>query len=632
RYSDGTRDDLIQRRYLQAFLTGLDPADPAYIAGANPASMVYSGRMVDLGHVHVYAWDARPYPAFPAETDIWGDASNWRLGHWLNGRHAGAPLSATVAAILSDYGFAEHDASRLTGLLAGFVIDRVLSAREALEPLQLAFFIDARESGGRIVFDQRGTQPPVIDLTPDVLVEDRPGDALATLTRAQETDLPVSAKLTYISATGDYPPAAEEARRLAGRSGRVAVADLPIVLEPEQVARMAEIWLFEAWAARERAAFALPPSRLALEPGDAVRLTIDGRARLLRITDVGEHGSRDIEALGLDPDIYSGAAPVLRQPGGTGSPVVVGQPLVVFLDLPLLRGDESPYAGYVAAAQDPWPGAIAFYRSPESANFVLKAIAPAAVAIGVTLDPLPADITSRYDRASRVRVRMDQGALASVTELALLAGANSAAIENADGGWEVLQFQSAVLIAPSTYELSLFLRGQAGTEAAMRAPLAAGARFVLIDARVTPIDLAPAEIGLGYTWRCGPASRDIGNPTYVELTHAFVGQGLVPLSPVHVRGARSAGDLSVTWMRRTRIGGDNWDAVEVPLGEETERYEVDILDGTTTKRTLSTTTPAVTYTAAQQTADFGSPQPSITLAVCQLSATFSRGTPRQATL
>ena len=39
----------------------------------------------------------------------------------------------------------------------------------------------------------------------------------------------------------------------------------------------------------------------------------------------------------------------------------------------------------------------------------------------------------------------------------------------------------------------------------MRAPLAAGARFVLLDARVTPVDLAPGEIGLGYTWRCGPA-------------------------------------------------------------------------------------------------------------------------------
>ena len=30
---------------------------------------------------------------------------------------------------------------------------------------------------------------------------------------------------------------------------------------------MAEIWLFEAWAARERASFALPPSRLAAATG-----------------------------------------------------------------------------------------------------------------------------------------------------------------------------------------------------------------------------------------------------------------------------------------------------------------------------------------------------------------------------
>jgi hypothetical protein len=340
-HSNGTRDDLIQRCYLQAVLTSLDSDHPDAIAGANPNSSVYSGRMVDLDHIHVYAWDARPFPAFPSNSDAWGDAGNWRLGHWNTGRHTGAPLAATVSAILTDYGFLAHDSGRLTGLLAGFVIDRVLSAREDLDPLQLAFFIDARESGGRIVFDQRGSQLPALDLTPDLLVEDRPGDALATVTRAQETDLPAAAKLTYISAAGDYPPAVEEARRLAGRSGRTSVADL----EPEQAARMAEIWLFEAWAARERAAFALPPSRLALEPGDALSLTISGRSRVLRITEIGEHGSRGIEARGLDPDIYAGAIPTVRPSSGGGPAVVVGQPLVVFLDLPLLRGDESPYAG-----------------------------------------------------------------------------------------------------------------------------------------------------------------------------------------------------------------------------------------------------------------------------------------------
>ena len=217
----------------------------------------------------------------------------------------------------------------------------------------------------------------------------------------------------------------------------------------------------------------------------------------------------------------------------------------------------------------------------------LEAVAQAPAATGITLDPLPAGPTSRHDRANAVRVRLDAGVLASVTELALLGGANTAAIQNADGEWEVLQFQSAVLTAPSTYRLSSLLRGQSGSEAAMRAPLAGGARFVLLDTRVTPVDLAPGEIGLPYTWRCGRSDRDIGDAAFAEATHAFTGEGLKPLSPVHVRGKRTAGDLAISWVRRTRIGGEGWDAVEVPLGEESERYEVDILDGVAVRRTRS---------------------------------------------
>ena len=631
-YSLGTRDDFVQRSYLQAFLEGFDPDSPSYVAGANPASSVYAGRMLDLSHVHVYTWDTRPYPAFPNNTDVWGDGSSWRLGHWITGRLSSAPLSATISTLLADYGFADHDTGALTGMLSGFVIDRVLPAREALQPLELAFFIDARESNGRIVFAHRGAQPLATEVTADDLVERRPGDALSTLTRALETDLPASAKITFIAAAGDYPPAVEEARRLAGKSGRVAVADLPLVLETDQAARIAEVWLFEAWASRERAAFALPPSRLALEPGDLVALDANGRSRLLRITDIGEHGSRDIEARGVDPDVYGGAVPAVRPSSGGGAGVIVGQPLVVFLDLPLLRGDEPPHAGYVAAAQVPWPGAVAFYRSPESSGFVLKAVASAPAVVGTLLDPLPDAVISRYDRATKFRVKLERGTLASVTPLALLAGANIAAIENEAGGWEVLQFQSAVLTAPATYELSLLLRGQAGTEDAMRAPLAAGARFVLLDATIATVDMAQDDIGLDYTWACGPASRPLGDPAYLEAHHTFTGRGLRPLSPVHLAGARSGGDLALSWVRRTRIGGDSWDTTEVPLAEDTERYEIDILDGTTVKRTLSSTAPSALYTAADQTADFGTPQSSVSLRVYQMSAVLGRGTPREATL
>ena len=147
---------------------------------------------------------------------------------------------------------------------------------------------------------------------------------------------------------------------------------------------------------------------------------------------------------------------------------------------------------------------------------------------------MPAGPISRLDRASSFRVRLDGGALGSATELALLAGANIAAIENVDGEWEVLQFQSAVLTAPSTYQLSLLLRGQAGTEGAMRSPVAAGARFVLLDGALARVDMGPDEVGLAYTWRCGPANRNIGDASYLDTTHAFRGLGLRPLSPHHL--------------------------------------------------------------------------------------------------
>jgi hypothetical protein len=101
-----------------------------------------------------------------------------------------------------------------------------------------------------------------------------------------------------------------------------------------------------------------------------------------------------------------------------------------------------------------------------------------------------------------------------MTELQLLGGANTAAVRNEASEWEVLQFATATLVAPRTYELSGLLRGQAGTEGAMRTPLQAGARFVLLGPAVTPIDMTADEVGLPFTWRFGPANRDLGHPSY----------------------------------------------------------------------------------------------------------------------
>ena len=167
----------------------------------------------------------------------------------------------------------------------------------------------------------------------------------------------------------------------------------------------------------------------------------------------------------------------------------------------------------------------------------------------------------------------------------------------------------------------------------MRSPLAAGARFVLLDGAVTPVDMAPGEIGLAYTWRCGPASRDIGNPSYLDVQHAFTGRGpdrsarrmcaaraRPAISPSPGCAAPASAATAGTPSRcrsaeETRALRDRHPRRQPP-----------------SMRTLATTSPTATYTAAQQTADFGAPQPSISLRVYQLSTVFGRGTPRAATL
>lgn len=627
-FSRGVRDDLIQRRYLKALIETFDPASEGYVSGSNPVSSLTGQRMVDLARIHVYCWDARPYPAFPYNLGVWSDGENWRFGHWLNGRFSAAPLAALVDQILTDYGITDHDATRLTGLIQGYVIERLMSPRDALQPLELAYFFDSIESEGQIAFRHRGLEPPVLTLTEDELVEERPGESLLSLTRAQETDLPASAKVSHIAASGDYHQAVAEARRLTGASGRVARAELPIVLEPESASQIADAWLFETWAARERAVFRLPMSALAVEPGDVVTIERQDTTILVRVTEIGDRGLREIEGRSIDPEVY--VAPVPRpRDVDEGALVFDGTPHVEFLDLPLLRGDEPPEAGYIAAFQIPWPGSIALYGSPEDAGYVLRARATAPAIVGTTVEPLQRGPTAVVDRATRLTVELSGGELASVTHLQLLAGANAAAVRNGDGGWEIVQFETATLVGEATYELANLLRGQAGTEQDMRELLPAGAPFVLLGSEIARVSLAPGEIGLPLHWRYGPANRDIADRSYAAATYAFGGRGLTPLSPAHVRAVRSGGgDITISWKRRTRVGGDSWEAAEVPLAEDSEAYEIDILDGTDVVRTIASATPDCAYAAADQVSDFGSPQASVDVAVYQISAVYGRGTPK----
>src|SRR6185312_10517628 len=137
----------------------------------------------------------------------------------------------------------------------------------------------------------------------------------------------------------------------------------------------------------------------------------------------------------------------------------------------------------LAIFANPWPGAVTVWSSVNGLSFQAATVAAAPATMGQTLDDLPAGPTARWHDAS-FRVQLYGGALSSMDDSAVLAGANVAVVQRADGAWEIIQFANAEPVGDRTYLLSRLLRGQAGSEGAMGAPLAAGAPFVLFDANI----------------------------------------------------------------------------------------------------------------------------------------------------
>lgn len=617
-FSNGTRDDLIQRRYCEAVLGAFDPAFGA--AALNPVSPVYGGRMVAPDGIHLWSWDARPYPAFPAATEVWSDGPNWETGHWLTGRLGTTPLDGLVASLLADSGVSGVDTGELGEGPDGYVVDRPMSPRAMLDPLALAFAFDAAEEEGVLRFRQRGGAP-VIEIAEDDLVLPDAG-APARLTRAQESDLPRAVTIGFTDIGSDYRRAAAASRRLGGGSTRSAHGDLAMVTNDSEAERRAEIWLQDLWAGRESADFALPPRHLALTAGDVIGLTVNGRRRLLELQSLSDTESRAVKARSIDPEVFNLPLepPRLHAPE---PPPALAPVHALVLDLPTLTGEQPPVLARLAVFADPWPGPVAIWRSADGLSYSRAGLALAPSIVGETLDDLAAGPSARWHHTS-LRVQLYGGALASVSDSALFAGANAAAVRRPDGAWEVLQFANAALAGDRVYELSRFLRGQAGSEGAMASPLPAGAPFVLLDPHVPAIASGLDALERTSQLRVVAAGRGHGDPSALSITATPRATALKPLAPVHVGAVRGGSGVTLTWIRRTRTDGDSW-VGEVPLGEDSESYVVDILSGGAVVRTLETAAPAALYAAADELADFGAAQTNLTVRVAQVSATVGRG-------
>lgn len=615
--SRGVRDDEMQRRFLQAKLGYWAEA------GSNPVSAVYGGPMIPADGVFVWTWDARPWPDFPVRESIWADGPAHRVGHWLSGRVLSGGLADVVAEICAAGGIAQADVAGLFGVVHGFVIERPSSVREALQPLMTVYGFDAFESGGVLRFRMRsGRMDHPLDA--EALVEGAEAGRALEVVRASGGEEPDIVRFFHYEAESDYRHAVAETRRPGAGDAAVAETSLAISLPGATAQATAERWLAEGEGTRVRASFRLPPSALAVEPGDVVTIGGEGGGRAWRIERLTRGATLEVEAGRIDPGLYLPG----RAAGNAAEPPLVRPPgpvEAVFLNLPLADGSARDHRPFLAVAAEPWAGDMAVHvsRDGESHELIGRITRPAR--LGLTLEPLPPGRPGRWQRAS-VAVALPDDALSSEPPERVLNGANLMALEAAPGQWELIQARDAVLEAPGRYRLGGFLRGQRGTEALSGAEVPAGRRIVLIDEALFELPLAVDEVGVVRSYRVGPARLGFSHPAFVAIEGVAEGIGLRPYAPARLRARQGPGGLAVRWTRRTRVGGDAWGLAEVPLGEEAERYRLRISQGGALLREVTLAAPEFDYTTGMQVAD--GRVSAIEIAVAQISPVFGPGPER----
>jgi hypothetical protein len=202
-----------------------------------------------------------------------------------------------------------------------------------------------------------------------------------------------------------------------------------------------------------------------------------------------------------------------------------------------------------------------------------------------------------------------------------------------------LAFGVATLVDTATYELSHLLRGRRGSEWATGLH-DANERLTLLDAGVRAISMNVADRYVSRPYKAPTLGQSLADVEQSPFTPT--GENVIPWTNCQEAATRPASDWVLTWRYRSTFAGDWVDYVGTNYDPGFTGFQVAIYtDNTfaTVVREITTdggsplTAEAVlttTYTAAQQTTDFGGVQSTLYWSVASLT-TYGAGRVNQIT-
>jgi len=534
------------------------------------------------------------------------------------------------------------DVTDVDQLVKGYLINQQCNIRAAMEPLLLAYYVDAFESEGKVKFISRGNAS-ALTIPRDKLIPIKSGQNegidLVVVERIDEKELPKKVTVACFNRENDYEQVTGSFSRQATISKVETSQTFGLSLTEAEASGIAEVLCHVAWTHRSAVQFTLPLDYLKLDVSDVITVTSDTQSYVIRITRV-EIGQNELQCEGVyeDREIYSPVSVSALTDTSKKLIAKPGETLLYFLDIPLIDEPGREWwiqAGYYLAATgaEPWAGCTIQKKIAgvwyDYTSFDVYSVCGQTKTV-LTGSSVPFVVTG-----DTVDVELVRGTLSSVTKDQLFAGDNLAAI-----GSEIIAFQTATLISGSTYRLSNIIRGRFGTEWAM-AGHALYDDFMLLDHSVKFMPTGLHEIGIeqdykAYSQTAWTSIFKYQDPPEPITDHQFTWQGesMRPRSSVHIYAERGwDGARYINWTRRERLDGTWRDIVDVSNYEPTMEFEVRIMDGAAIKRIIPVTDALwATYSAADQTTDFGSVQPSIDVNIYRYSARVGLGRVGSATI
>ena len=502
----------------------------------------------------------------------------------------------------------------------GLLVDQSQPVSDVLQAIIDCYDLVTRQDDDILTFLQRGSEDQFI-IDSDDLSAREPGANVEkswSITDGSDINLPREVVINFIDPTNEWQKSAVGYRKVNGITNEMQSFNLPFTMSADDARYIARRRCLSYYLNRKSISIFLPPKYITLRENDILLIPDDDEYIVMRIQNITRGLNYLMEVKGIIDNSLDSAFAIEAEDKDTEQtisfPVPVG---FAFIDICSLSDTYIDNAGYYAAAfcldaDQSFNGAFLY----DGFNNVLRFSSGSTA--GFTVNALGSANGYTWDRVNKVTVELCSGTLESVTQAQCLAGSNRALI-----GDEIIGFQTATLTGTNTYELSNLIRGIGDTRDEIDSHEAREGFLLLETAKLKFKTINNNEIGIEKSFKILSPGEFFDNEQAVTATpNAY---NLRPFAPCFIRCSFDGSDnLDIQWCRRTRSIVELLTELPIPLSEETEAYEIDIMDGEDVLRTIESAEQSCQYSAAQQTADGLTPGDSVTVRVYQISAIVGR--------